>query len=247
VSYSVKLDVYEGPLDLLLELVSKQRVEVRDISISTITEEYLQTVQSAVDVDLNTASSFLVLAATLLELKSLRLLPAKPVDEGELRGILEERDHLIHKLIEYSMFKAVAGHLHLEFAANKDFFVRLAGPPQDLAKTSPDILAGLDAAKLASAAQRALSPKQRATVDTTHITPVNISVAEAVAILIRQIEESGVSTFRRLCKDRSNPIEVIVRFLALLEMFKDQTVEIEQKAPFAEIVVRYRSPLAGDE
>lgn len=242
-SYSVKLDIYEGPLELLLELVSKERVDPADVSISTITDEYLQVVAAMGDIDLDLATNFLVLAATLLELKSLKLLPSRAAGGEDLAALLEERDHLVHRLIEYSTFKQIAGILTETFAENEGYFCRYAEIPQELLAPSPDPLEGLSAEMLGAAARRLLSPQPAPTVDVSHVTPIKISISDAVAMLLRQIEESDSVSFRTLCRQVSSRIEVIVRFLALLQMYKDQSVELEQQGPFSEIVVRRRRPI----
>jgi len=242
-TYPVKLENYEGPLELLLELVSKERMDVADVSISVITAEYLRVVSSMGELDLDVATSFLILAATLLELKSFKLLPSRAPGDPDLAALLEERDHLVHRLIEYSTFKQVAELLKSQLAANADFFVRKADVPKELLGPPPDMLEGLSTLMLARSAAKALAPKPNPSVDVTHVTPITVSIGETVAMLVRQIEESGIATFKSLCKSASGRIHVIVRFLALLQMFKDETVELEQKSPFDEIVVRWRRPL----
>jgi segregation and condensation protein A len=239
---SVKQDAYEGPLELLLELVSKERLDPADVSISQITDEYLQVVASMGEIDLDLATHFLVLAATLLELKSYKLLPVKEGSDGELTALLEERDHLVHRLIEYATFKQVAGLLSGRFALNEGYFCRTADVPKELIAPDPDPLEGLSAEMLAAAARRALQAKPAPSVDVAHLTPITVSVADAVGMLRRRIEESETVTFRALCRDAASRIEVIVRFLALLEMFKDQSVELDQDGPLGEIVVRHRRP-----
>lgn len=244
-SYSVKLDVYEGPLELLLELVSKERVDPADVSISTITDEYLHAVAGMGDLDLDLATNFLVLAATLLELKSLKLLPARTAADDDLAALLEERDHLLHRLIEYSTFKKISVALAETFAANEQYFCRTAEVPKELLGCPPDPLEGLSAGALAAAARRVLQPKPAPAVDVTHVTRITISVGDAVEMLLRQIEESETTTFRTLCGEVTSRIEVIVRFLALLQMYKDGAVELQQSGPFGEIVVHSRQPLPG--
>lgn len=241
-TYSVKLPVYEGPLELLLELISKERVDPAEVSISTITDEYLRAVASMGNLDLDLATKFLVLAATLLELKSLKLLPGKTAADEDVAALLEERDHLVHRLIEYSTFKGVAAVLAEAFAANGNYFYRCAQLPEELREPPPDPVGPISAASLAAAARRALSFKPAPVVDTGHVTPITISTAEAVAILVRQIESAGTITFGELCRVAASRVEIVVRFLALLEMHKDQSIELEQEAPFGEILVRHRRP-----
>lgn len=244
-SYPVKLEVFEGPLDLLLQLVSKDRVDISEVSISTITDEYLQAVKSLEELDLDMASSFLVLAATLLELKSLRLLPRRTIDDPELAALLEERDHLLHRLVEYSTFKNASATLVALFKLNEGFVPRQAEIPEELQPAMPDIMEGITAVKLAAAAAKALAPKPDVVVDVSHVTPIRVSVREMIDLLLEQISALGSVRFSELRAQAGGRIEVIVRFLAILEMFKRQQVEMEQQAPFEEIVIRYRQPQLG--
>ncbi|MGH2772980.1 MAG: segregation and condensation protein A [Actinomycetota bacterium] len=238
-SYSVTLDAFQGPLDLLLELISRDRLDAAEISISTITDEYLTAVAQLEEPDLNVASSFLILAATLMELKSLKLLPKKPADP-ELLALLEEKDHLIHRLIEYSSFKAAAEVLRSLMVQNRDFFYRKVSFPKELRTPGPELLDGLAPSRLAEVAARALQPKPKPTLDTSHITPAVITVGEMVLQLSERIAGAGRETFRKLCAEARSRLEVVVGFLALLEMFKEQWIELDQESPFEDIVVTWR-------
>lgn len=238
-SYSVNLEAYQGPLDLLLDLISRDRVDPAEISISTITDEYLKAVARLEETDLNVASSFLILAATLMELKSLKLLPKKQPDP-DLLELLEERDHLIHRLIEYSAFKGAAERFSELRAAHADMFFRCVAAPRELRVLADDLLDGVTPARLFSAAEAALRPKQALQVDLSHITPAVLTVGEMVARLADTIRGSGSATFRRLCSEAATRMEVVVGFLALLEMYKDQLVDLHQEQPFDEIVVSWR-------
>lgn len=246
-SYAVRLEVFEGPLDLLLSLVSKERVDVADVSISTITDEYLRAVKELGEIELDAASSFLVLAATLLELKSLKLLPRRSEVDPELAALLEERDHLLHRLIEYSTFKGAAEVMSRLISANAGYVSRVADLPAELLPKVPDIFAGLTGQMLAEAAAKALAPKPEVVVDTSHVTPILVSVGQMVDLLAEQIQGKRSTSFTELCRGLSQRIEVIVRFLALLELYKSQSVDLEQPDPFDEIVVRWRQPNVGGE
>lgn len=240
-TYSVSLDVFEGPLDLLLHLVSKDRVDIADVSISTITEDYLKAISQMEELDLEIASSFLILASTLLELKSLRLLPEREEDP-ELTALLEERDHLLHRLIEYSMFKRAANVIVDGLAANQEFYVRMTDIPLELLEATPDPLEGVTVDQLAKAAMTALTPKPVQHVETHYIAPIRVSVRETIELLTQQMQSKKVATFSDLCREAAERIEIIVRFLALLEMFRHNTIELEQQRPFEDIVVRWRQP-----
>lgn len=244
-SHAVRLDVFEGPLDLLLHLVSKERVDVAEISISTITDEYLRTLKKMDEFDLETVSSFLLLAATLLELKSLKLLPGGYEDDPELAALLEERDHLIHRLIEYSTFKKVAGVISDGLAQGRGYFPRIADIPEEFLHKAPDLLEGVKVETLMTAASRMFAPRATPAVDVSFIAPIRVSVRETIDLLQEQIRTKRTTSFRDLCNEVSSRIEVIVRFLALLELFRTESVDIEQPQPFDEIVVRWRQPRVG--
>ena len=241
-TYSVSLEVFEGPLDLLLSLVSKERVDIAEVSISTITDEYLRVVKQMGEIELEVASSFLVLAATLLELKSIKLLPKKVVNDPELAALLEERDHLLHRLIEYSTFKSAAAAFSSLLESNSGYFGREADLPPELVPAAPDILAPMTLEKLAGAAARVLAPKPQRIVDTSHVTPIRVSVREMVDLLTEQLRSEGSTRFSELRTQAIGRIEVIVRFLALLELFKAQSVDLEQNVPFEDIIIRWREP-----
>ncbi len=239
-TYAVKLDVFEGPLDLLLHLISKERVNVADVCIADVTEEYLRATAALGEVDLETASSFLILAATLLELKSLKLLPSRSTIDPELRLLLEERDRLLHKLVVYATFKKVAVVLGNRMADNVGYHSRSAELPEELVPAAPDIFGGLTPEKLARAAVRALTPPDRSTVDTSHITRVTVSLEEMVGHLRARMKSEGGGSFRQICSSAQSRIEVVIALLAVLELFKSQTVDLQQDDPFGEIAITYR-------
>jgi segregation and condensation protein A len=242
VSYAVKLDVFEGPLDLLLQLVSRERVNVADISIAEVTEEFLRAMEEMGDVDLDTASSFLVLAATLLELKSIKLLPDRTVTDPEIKLLLEERDRLLHRLIVYASFKKAAAGVGAMLAENAGYHSRTADLPPELVSAAPDVFIGLTPQMVARAAAAALTSSEKPAVDTSHVTPVTVSLGEMVERLRSRIRSAGSSSFRRLCASASARIEVVVAFLALLELFKSETVDVDQAQPFGEIEVTWLTP-----
>lgn len=243
-TYSVSLDAFEGPLDLLLHLVSRERVDVSEISVATITEEYLHSIEGLDELDLDVASGFLVLAATLLELKSLKLLPRRTVVDPEVAAVLEERDRLLHRLVEYSTFKGAADALAVAVRANEGFHVRDAGVPDELVASIPDVVTNLTPARLAKVAMNVMAPRERAArVDTSHMQPIRVSVHEVIRQLTTRLSEIGVASFRELCAGSRERIDVVVHFLALLELVKGDNVVVEQARPFADIVVRWRRPI----
>jgi segregation and condensation protein A len=239
VVYPVRLDVYEGPLDLLLQLVSKERVDVADISISTVTDDYLKATSALGEVDLETASSFLVLAATLLELKSMKLLLQPAAPDPDIRALLEERDSLLHRLVAYSTFKAAAARLSTDLERGAGFHSRQAELPEELIPQAPDVFRNMSTEQIASAAARALGARPRLSVDTSHLTPLTVSLDEMVQEMSRRISSAATTSFRELCANFQK-LEVVISFLAVLELYRTESVDLEQEQPFDTITLTWR-------
>ncbi|HEU5001722.1 MAG TPA: segregation/condensation protein A [Actinomycetota bacterium] len=250
-SFPVHLDVFEGPLDLLLQLVSRDRVDVGKVSIGTITDDYLRAVTGLGTLDLEAATSFLVLAATLLELKSAKLLPRDEADP-EMAALLEERDRLLQRLVEYATFKAAAEALARVGDANAGYLSRAGGIPEEVQRVEPDPLAGVTFEDFLRAASAAFTPRPASTaggvpVDVSYIAPIRVSLAEMIELLADELQRRHAASFRELCGSGATRIDVVVRFLALLELARQSFVEVEQTAPFEGITVRWRQPRTGPE
>ena len=247
-TFPVHLEVFEGPLDLLLQLVSKERVDVAEVSICTITDDYLRAVEALGTVDLESATSFLVLAATLMELKSLKLLPREAADP-ETAVLLEERDRLLQRLVEYATFKEAAEAMGRVLDANEGYFTRSGGIPEELRPAVPDPLEGVTPEAFWRVAARVFAPRVTTStpMDTSFIAPLRISVTEMVEVLAEELRRRRATSFRELCGESASRAEVVVRFLALLELFRQQCVDVEQPRPFEGITVRWRQPLLGSE
>lgn len=236
-AYQVKLQVFEGPFDLLLHLIAKRELDIYEVSLASITEEYLEYIRSMQDLDLEVATEFLIVAATLIEIKAARLLPGPPVDE-EAALALSERDMLIARLLEYRAFKDAAAQLALMLTENAGFIGRKAGPGREFDHLCPDLLARVSPADLATIAARALAPKPIQSLDLSHITPIRVSVAEAIATVMALLAERPSVTFRQIAKDCTTRIDKVVRFLAVLELIKRGQAEVEQTENFGEITVK---------
>jgi segregation and condensation protein A len=237
--YVVRTEVFEGPFDLLLHLIARQRVDIWQVSLSRITEDYLAEVRRMRQLNLEVATEFLVVAATLLELKAARLLPAPDADPDEAETALEERDLLFARLLQYRAYKQAAELFGERMAGQAAYAPRRVGAEDVLRGIAPDLLIGVEPAELARLAAAALTPAPRPEVRTSHIAPPKLSVAEAVADLAVRLRERGSSSFEELVGSKAVPIEVVVGLLALLELYKRSLVEIEQTATFGAIAVRW--------
>jgi segregation and condensation protein A len=244
----VSTPVYEGPFDLLLQLILKEQVDIYEVNLATIVDGYLHELERMAELDLDVATGFLLIAATLVELKARRLLPnATDVDLDEELALWEERDLLLARLLEAKTFKDVAGvFAKLADDASRSF-PRVVGPDERFIAVVPDLLEGTTIARLRNAAIRALTPRPVPVVDLFHVTPIRITVADAVAELVDELPRIGTISFRRLTADLADRIEVIVRFLAVLELFKQGAVDLDQPERFGDIEVSWIADDTFDE
>lgn len=234
--YQVKTSVFEGPFDLLLHLIAKRELDIYEVSLGSITEDYLAHLKQMADLDLDVATEFLVVAATLVEMKAARLLPGPPVDDEEALAI-SERDLLIARLLEYRAFKDAAARLREALEANAGYVPRDAGPGVEFAHLCPDLLARTSPEQLREIAVRALSPRPVERLDVSHIAPIRASVREAIAKVHEALLEHPTRSFRDLTAACGSRIEVIVRFLAVLELVKRGIADVVQSGSFGNIVV----------
>ncbi len=239
-SVEVATPIYEGPFDLLLQLILKEQVDIYEIDLSTIVDAYLVELDRLQSLDLDVATEFLLIAATLVELKTRRLLPGSgDMDLDEEFALWEERDLLLARLLECKTFKDVALVFN-KLADDADrSFARQVGPDDRFVSLMPDLLEGTSVRRLQSAAIRALTPKPEPFVDLFHMNPIRITVADAVAELVNELPGLGRVTFRELADGLDDRIEVIVRFLAVLELFKQGYVELDQTDRFGDIDVTW--------
>jgi segregation and condensation protein A len=236
-TYQVRLQVFEGPFDLLLHLIAKRELDIYEVSLASITEEYLDYIRSMQDLDLEVATEFLIVAATLIEIKAARLLPGPPVDE-EAALALSERDMLIARLLEYRAFKDAAARLSAMLADSAGFIGRKAGPGREFDHLCPDLLARVKPIDLAAFAERAMAPKPITSLDLSHITPIRVSVAEAIASVLELLAERPSVTFREITQGCTTRIDKVVRFLAVLELIKRGQADVDQSENFGEIMVK---------
>ena len=246
-AYEVKLEVFEGPIDLLLHLITRQRVDIYDVSLAQITEEYLAAISGLDGADLETATGFLVVAATLLELKSARLLPGRSGDEEESH-LLEERDLLLARLVECSTFREAGAWLARGLEAGAAAHGRSAGLEERYLDLAPRVVLKTTPERLGALAAAALAPKPEPEVDVSHVAPIRATVRDAileVAALLRGRDTPA--DFRELCSGAEERIDVVVRFLALLELFKAGAVDLVQVDRFGDIRARWTGDAEAEE
>lgn len=236
----VQTPVFEGPFDLLLHLIIRDEVDLYEIHLTDIVDAYLAEVNRMEMFDLDLATEFLLIAATLVELKSRRLLPDDPgVDLDDELAIWEERDLLLARLLECKTFKDAARSLEALAGAAALSHPRRAGLEEGFIGLVPDLLEGVTPDRVALAYVRAVTPRPDPRVDVAHVAPIRISVAETVIDLSVELRQVGKATFRELTDGIVDRIEVVVCFLAILELFKMGSVEIDQARTFGDITVEW--------
>ncbi len=240
VAFEVETPVFAGPFDLLLHLILQDEVDLYQVSLGSIVDAYLTQIARLEGLDLEIATEFLLIAATLVELKSRRLLPdPSGVDLDDELGLWEERDLLLARLLECKTFKDASLALEsLAYDAARSF-PRSAGMEEQFLGLVPDLLEGVTPGQLLGAYTRAVAPKPRPSIDLFHVTPVKITVAETVALLSDELRTSGRTTLRELTHSAADRIEVVVYFLALLELFKQGLVDLTQVRSFGELTVEW--------
>lgn len=237
-SVAVATPVFDGPFDLLLHLIVRDEVDLYEVSLTDIVEGYLAELERMEDLELEIATEFLLIAATLVELKSRRLLPdASGTDLDDELALWEERDLLLARLLECKTFKDAAQAMEVLSSAANRSYPRTAGLEDAFLGLVPDLLANVDAEDLAGAFLRAIAPKPTARVATDHINPISLSVTDAVSDLLVDLPERGTVTFRDLTAQLADRIEVVIYFLALLELYKQDLITLTQKANFGQIEV----------
>jgi len=237
--YEVQTPVFAGPFDLLLHLILKQEVDLWEVSLATIVDAYLGELDRMDSLDLEVATEFLLIAATLVELKSRRLLPGPAdldLDEELLR--FEERDLLLARLLECKTFKDAADAIAALMRRADASVARQAGPEEPFRSMVPDPLTRLRPERLRDAARRALEAKPVARVDTDHVAPIRASVAEAILTVLDRLPTGRTVAFRDLAADAASRLDAIVRFLAILELYKQGIVDLEQIENFGVLEVR---------
>jgi segregation and condensation protein A len=245
--YEVQTSVYEGPFDLLLHLILREQVDLYEISLARIVDAYLTEIDLMEHLDLEITTEFLLIAATLVELKCKRLLPEDAdIDLDDEFALWEERDLLIARLLDCKTFKDAAHELSALFDSAALCMARTAGLDERYLELAPDLLEGVDIDDVKAAYLRAMTPKPKPVVSIAHIHSVRVSVTEAVEELVDELPRFGRVTFRRLTETLVERLEIVVRFLAVLELFKQGFIELDQPAAFGDIeIIWLGSPALG--
>ncbi|MGL5930607.1 MAG: segregation and condensation protein A [Dermatophilaceae bacterium] len=248
--FEVDLDVFSGPFDLLLGLIGKHQLDITEIALATVTDEFIAHLRAARETeagwDLSQASEFLVVAATLLDLKAARLLPQTgPEDEDDL-ALIEARDLLFARLLQYRAFKDIAHTFGHRMATAGRSHPRAVALEPHLAALLPELVMTITPDQLALLAAQALAPKVPPTVGLSHLHAPAVSVREQAGVIAVRLRRDRVASFRALVADADSTLVVVARFLALLELFRDASVAFEQAEALGELTVRWTGAEDGD-
>ncbi|HEX5428730.1 MAG TPA: ScpA family protein [Pedococcus sp.] len=241
--FEVHLDVFSGPFDLLLGLISKHKLDITEIALAKVTDEFIAHIRAAreaeTDWDLSQASEFLLVAATLLDLKASRLLPQMgPQDEEDL-ALIEARDLLFARLLQYRAFKDIAHTFAERMATAGRMTPRQAGLEPQFARLLPELVMGITPEQLAMVAARAMVPKVPPTVGLDHLHAPQVSVREQAGIIGSRLRREQVCSFRSLVSDADSTLVIVARFLALLELFREAAIAFDQVEALGELTVRW--------
>lgn len=247
--FAVRLENFEGPFDLLLTLISKHQLDVTEVALSVVTDEFITYIKhlqqasaetpEAANRQLEQTTSFLVVAATLLDLKAARLLPSGQVDDEEDLALLEARDLLFARLLQYKAYKEVASQLAQRFACEELRYPRAVGVDERFAHLLPEVLIGLGLDEFAALAARALEPKPVPVVSLEHLHAPTVSVVEEGRIVIERLRLEGQLSFRKLVADAPDVMTKVARFLSLLELYREGVISFEQLTPLGELTLRW--------
>ncbi len=238
--FVVRLSNFEGPFDLLLGLIGRRRLDVTEIALSQVTDDFLAHVQQfRGDWDLGQATQFLVVAATLLDLKTARLLPSAPVEDDEDVALLEARDLLFARLLQYRAYKLSAAQLGELIRRNARRYPRMVALEPRFAALLPEVELHIDADQLAALAVKAMIPRPEPVVAVEHVHAPRVVVAEHMAVLSARLQARHRATFEALVADCATTLEVVARFLALLELYRDGRIGFDQTRALDELTVQW--------
>ncbi|MFC9000090.1 segregation/condensation protein A [Streptomyces rochei] len=238
--FKVRLANFEGPFDLLLQLISKHKMDVTEVALSKVTDEFMAHIRAmGPDWDLDETTEFLVVAATLLDLKAARLLPAAEVeDEGDL-ALLEARDLLFARLLQYRAYKQIAEIFNDRLEAEARRYPRTVGLEPHHAELLPEVVISIGPEGFAELAVKAMQPRPKPQVYVEHIHAPLVSVQEQAGVVVARLKELGEASFRVLVEDTEDTLTVVARFLALLELYREKAVALDQETALGDLLVRW--------
>ncbi|MFJ2774230.1 segregation and condensation protein A [Streptomyces sp. NPDC087300] len=247
--FKVRLANFEGPFDLLLQLISKHKLDVTEVALSKVTDEFMAYIRAmGPDWDLDQTTEFLVVAATLLDLKAARLLPAAEVEDEADLALLEARDLLFARLLQYRAYKQIADIFSARLEEEARRYPRTVGLETHHAELLPEVVISIGAEGFAKLAVKAMQPRAKPQVYIDHIHAPLVSVREQAAVVVARLRERGELSFRVLVEDvGEDTLTVVARFLALLELYREKAVALDQEDPLGELMVRWTGGEGADE
>lgn len=245
--FSVRLDNFEGPFDLLLQLIARHKMDVTEVALSVVTDEYISHIKALEGAwKLDEATEFLVVAATLLDLKAARLLPSGEIDDEEDLALLEARDLLFARLLQYKAYKEIAATFQEWIDSETKRHPRMVALDPKLAALLPEVLIGVGVERFALIATRALTPKTPPVFSISHLHSPAVSVREEAQHVISYLRRVGTATFRALASDAEHTLVVVARFLALLELYKEGVLHFDQVTPLGDLQIRWIGSAEGE-
>ena len=249
-AFSVHLENFDGPFDLLLQLISRHKMDITEISLSLVTDEFISFIrsleQSGQGWRLDQATEFLVVAATLLDLKAARLLPSGEVDDEEDLALLEARDILFARLLQYRAFKEIAATFADRIALSDKSFARVVALDAGLSALLPEVLIGVGPARFAAIAERVLTPKSSPVVSVEHLHLPLVSVMEESKRVVEALRRSTSLSFRNLIADADTTLVIVARFLALLDLYRQGVLRFNQVIALGELQISWTGSLDGE-
>ncbi len=249
-AFSVHLDNFDGPFDLLLQLISRHKMDITEISLSLVTDEFIAFIRgleaSGEGWRLDQATEFLVVAATLLDLKAARLLPSGEVDDEEDLALLEARDILFARLLQYRAFKEIAATFNERITFADKFFPRVVALDPTLSALLPEVLIGVGPQRFAAIAERVLTPKVAPVVSVEHLHLALVSVAEESRVVVEALRRSKSMSFRNLVSDAENTMVIVARFLALLDLYRQGVLRFDQVMALGELQISWTGSESGE-
>jgi segregation and condensation protein A len=249
-AFSVHLSNFDGPFDLLLQLISRHKMDVTEVALSIVTDEFISFIRaleaSGQGWELDQATEFLVVAATLLDLKAARLLPSGEVEDEEDLALLEARDLLFARLLQYRAFKEIAATFSERILAADKSFPRVTALDPTLAALLPEVLIGVGAQRFAAIAERVLTPKQSPLVAVEHLHTPLVSVMEESRLVVEALRRSNSLSFRSLISDADSTLVVVARFLALLDLYRQGVLRFDQVIALGELHIKWIGSLEGE-